>query len=130
MSYTEFMEGNMLTTKRVMVATICGILFGLICMGLASSNPDATEEVSSMVKLNIVLSRTLMGFMIGISFLRLNWWLHGIVLGFVSSIPMAVAVLPQVNIFIGTFVMGMIYGFLTELITTKLFKAGSAALAG
>ena len=122
------MEGNMLTTKRVIVATICGIFFGLICMGLASSNPDAAEQVSTVVKFNIVLSRTLMGFMIGISFLRLNWWLHGIVLGFIASIPMAVAVVDRVDIFIGTFVMGMIYGFLTELITTKVFKSASAAL--
>jgi hypothetical protein len=68
-----------------------------------------------------------MGFMIGISALKMHWWLHGIVLGFVSSVPMAIAVIPQMNIFVGTFVMGMIYGFLTELITTKLFKADAVA---
>jgi len=114
----------MLTAKRVIIATLCGVVFGIICMGLASSNPDATQELSATIKLNILLSRTLMGFMIGISALKLHWWLHGIVLGFISSIPMAIAVIPQMDIFIGTFVMGMIYGFLTELITSKLFKAG------
>jgi len=122
----------MLTMKRVLIATICGFVFGMICMTtlllLASSNPDATQQLTASVKWNIVLSRTLMGFMIGISFLKIQWWLHGIVLGFISSIPMAIAVIPQMDIFIGTFVMGMIYGFLTELLTTKLFKAGSPAL--
>jgi hypothetical protein len=68
--------------------------------------------------------------MIGISALKIQWWLHGIVLGLISSIPMAIAVIPQYDIFIGTFVMGLIYGFLTEVITTKLFKANPAAFAG
>jgi hypothetical protein len=117
----------MLTTKRLLIATLCGFLFGLICMGLASSNPDSTQALSAAVKWNIVLSRTLMGFMIGLSALKIQWWLHGIVLGFISSIPMAIAVIPQMEIFIGTFVMGIIYGFLTELITTKLLKTPAAA---
>jgi len=119
----------MVGAKRVLIATSCGLLFGLVCMGFASSNPESAESLSSIVKWNIVLSRTLMGFMIGISALRLNWWLHGIVLGFISSIPMAVAVWGRFDIMIGTFVMGMIYGLLTELITSVLFKAKSPALA-
>lgn len=117
----------MLSTKRVVAATICGFLFGLVCMGMATSNPDSTQVLSAAVKWNIVLSRTLMGFMIGISALKLSWWLHGVILGIISSIPMAIAVIPQMEIFVGTFVMGMIYGFLTELITSKLLKAKSAA---
>jgi len=119
----------MIGAKRILIATLCGLLFGFVCMGLASSNPESAESLSSTVKLNIILSRTLMGFMIGISALRLNWWLHGIVLGFISSIPMAVALLGRYDIMIGTFVMGMIYGLLTELITSVLFKAKSPALA-
>ena len=119
----------MLPTKRVMIATLCGLMFGMICMGLASSNPDPSGTLTVPIKMNIVLSRMLMGFMIGISFLKISWWLHGIVLGFIASIPMALSVLPQYDILIGTFVMGMIYGFLTELITTKVFKAGSPALS-
>jgi hypothetical protein len=117
----------MVTTKRVLIATGCGFIFGLVCMGMASSNPDSAATLSASVKWNIVLSRTLLGFMIGISALRLNWWLHGIVLGFISSIPMAIAVMDRSEIMIGTVVMGMIYGVLTELITTVLFKEKSPA---
>lgn len=119
----------MVSVKRVLVATLCGLFFGLVCMGLASSNPDATQSLAMTVKLNIVLSRTLMGFMIGISALKITWWLHGILMGFISSIPMAIAVMDQMEIMIGTVVMGMIYGFLTELITTILLKSKSPALA-
>ena len=116
----------MLTVKRVVIATLCGLLFGIVCMTLASSNPDS--QVSWQVQMTILFGRTLMGFTIGISAFKMQWWLHGIVLGFITSIPMAVPVMERTDIFIGTFIMGMIYGFLTELITTKLFKA-KAALA-
>jgi hypothetical protein len=116
----------MLTVKRVVIATLCGLLFGIVCMSLASSNPDS--EVSWSIQMSILFGRTLMGFTIGISAFKMQLWLHGLLLGFVTSIPMAIPVMDQMDIFIGTFVMGMIYGFLTELITTKLFKA-KAALA-
>ncbi|MCD4693102.1 MAG: hypothetical protein K8R79_09320 [Calditrichales bacterium] len=113
----------MLTTKRVLIATICGFIFGIVCMLLASSNPDATEQLSTSLKLTIVFGRTLMGFTIGVSALRLSWWLHGIVIGIVTSIPMALPIMDRVDIMIGTFVMGIIYGVLTELITSIVFKA-------
>jgi len=113
----------MLTTKRVIIATICGIVFGFVCLGLALSNPHPEGVITLPIKINIVLSRVLLGFMIGISALRLKWWLHGAVLGLIMSIPMAVQVMDKPQIMIGTFVMGIIYGVLTELITSILFKA-------
>jgi len=105
----------MLTTKRVLIATICGF-------------PNATEPLSCEARVMIILSRTLMGFMIGISALRMSWWLHGIVLGIISSIPMAIPMLDSLGIAIGTVVMGIIYGFLTELITSVFFKSKPVGL--
>jgi len=119
----------MLTAKRVIYATVCGFIFGLVCMGLATSNPESAASLTAAIKLNIVLSRTLMGFTIGISALKVKWWLHGILIGFIASIPMAISVMDRFDIFIGTLVMGMIYGFLTELITSILLKAKSPAVA-
>jgi MFS family permease len=116
----------MLTTKRVIIATVCGFVFGIVCMLLASSNPNATESLSTTMKWMIVISRTMLGFTIGISAIRLNWWLHGIVLGAIASIPMAIPILDRLGIAIGTIVMGIIYGFLTEVITSIFFKAKSA----
>ncbi|MDW7681674.1 MAG: hypothetical protein SCK70_13995, partial [bacterium] len=112
----------MLTTKRVLLATICGVVFGVICMLLASSDP----EITPLIKWSILVSRALLGFTIGISAIRLNWWLHGTVLGLITSIPMAIPVCDRLNIAIATIVMGIIYGFLTELITTVVFKAKAA----
>ena len=117
----------MLTTKRVVIATICGFVFGIFCMLLASSNPDPAHPLTTALKWSIVISRTMLGFTIGISAIRLNWWLHGIVLGAVASIPMALPISDRLGIAISTVVMGVIYGFLTELITSIFFKARSAA---
>ena len=110
----------MLTAKRVIIATICGFVFGIVCMLLASSGPN---PIPTSLKWSIIFSRALMGFTIGISALRLSWWLHGVVIGFIASIPMALPVMDRLNIMIGTLVMGIIYGVLTELITSVLFKA-------
>ena len=116
----------MLSTKRVLIATVCGFVFGLVCMYLASSNPNASEPMAASMKWTIILSRTLLGFTIGISALRLVWWLHGIVLGIICSIPMAIPIIDRMDIAIWTIVMGIIYGVLTELITTIAFKAKAA----
>jgi len=113
----------MLTTKRVLIATISGFIFGLVCVYMASSGPDPVDNAT---KMTILFSRGLMGFTIGVSAIRLNWWLHGIIIGLIGSIPMVFAIMDQPGIVFGTFLMGTVYGFLTELITTKLFKAKSA----
>ena len=110
----------MLTAKRVVIATICGFIFGVVCMLLASSGPN---PISTSLKWTIIFSRTLMGFTIGVSALRLSWWLHGVLIGIITSIPMAMPVMDRMSIMIGTFVMGIIYGVLTELITSVVFKA-------
>ena len=101
-------------------------------MALACSDPKAAEPLAASIKWSIVIGRTLLGFMIGISALRLSWWLHGMVIGVIASIPMAIPILNDPGIAIGTLVMGVIYGLLTELITTKMFKSppvGSAISA-
>ncbi len=76
----------MLTVRRVVIATLCGLLFGIVCSTLAGSNPN--EEVLWGTLMTILFGRTLMGFTIGISAFKMQWWLHGLILGFVTSIPM------------------------------------------
>jgi len=113
----------MLTPKRIIIATICGIIFGFVCLGFALSNPESSESLTCSVKWSIVIGRSMLGFMIGISALRMPWWIHGPVLGLIASIPMAIPIMDDLNIAIGTVVMGIIYGFLIELVTSILFKA-------
>jgi hypothetical protein len=105
---------------RVLVTTFLGFIFGIVCWLLASSGGPMPASIAW----SIILSRTLLGFVIGISAWKINYVLHGIILGFIVSIPMAVSALGTngFKIFLGTLIMGIIYGFLIELITHFVVK--------
>ena len=90
------------------------------------------HEISLFLAINIILGRTLLGFGIGISrFPMKHWSLHGIIMGLIFSLPAAFGAMlgpenPEFShtmLFVSTVVMGIIYGFLIELITSILFKA-------
>ncbi len=115
----------MLNIKRLIIATFFGIVFGFVCWILSSSGgPQPWYNT-----LAIILGRTLIGFGIGISALKIKWWLHGIIIGFLFSLPPAFYAFyvpgREIFIFLGTIIMGVIYGFLIELLTTLVFKAGN-----
>ncbi|MFC1528025.1 hypothetical protein ACFL5D_04725 [Candidatus Neomarinimicrobiota bacterium] len=116
-------------TKRLIIATLLGVVFGFVCYGFASSGQN---EISKLLALNIILGRTLIGVAIGISRFSLKHWsYHGIIMGLIFGLPAAVGAMlgpenPEFNhtmMSLSTMVMGIIYGFLIELITTVLFKA-------
>jgi hypothetical protein len=115
--------------KRLIIATLSGVLFGLVCYGLASSGD---YQLACPIAVQIIISRTLIGFAIGISCLKLHHWsLHGLLMGLVFSLPLAFSGLmapesPEYSLtamFIWTIVLGMIYGLLIEVITSLIFKA-------
>ena len=116
-------------TKRLIIATILGVIFGFVCYGMASSG---SNKISLFLAINIILGRALIGFGIGISrFSMKHWALHGIIMGLIFSLPAGFGALlapenPEFThtmMFVSTIVMGMIYGFLIELFTTVVFKA-------
>lgn len=115
--------------KRLIIATLSGILFGLVCCGFATSGP---ELLPLPVFLQIIFSRTLIGFAIGICAFKMGHWiLRGLILGFVFSLPMAFSGLmapespdfSKVGMFVATVAIGAIYGLLIEVITSVIFKA-------
>jgi hypothetical protein len=115
--------------KRVTIATLCGLLFGFVCYGLASSGGG---QLATPIVLQIIASRTLIGFAIGISCLRVGHWsLHGLLMGLLFSLPLAFSGLmapenPQFGkgaMLASTIIIGMIYGLLTEVVTSGVFKA-------
>ncbi len=115
--------------KRLIIATISGIVFGFVCFGFASSGG---AEVSLNLALSIILGRTIIGVAIGISrFTCKHWSIHGLLMGLIFSLPMGFGAMlapenpefSQSMMFFSTVIMGMIYGLLIELITSVLFKA-------
>lgn len=119
----------MLNTKRFIVATVMGFAAGFICLGFASGG---SSELPAAVAWQIVISRALIGFAIGISIFKMgHWTVHGAVIGLLFSIPLAISGLmapdnpefSKSSMFIATMVMGVVYGLLIEFVTTVLFKA-------
>ena len=115
-------------TKRIIIATILGLIAGFICNALAMSG---SSEITLAISLSIILSRTLIGFVIGISNLKCKHWsIHGLLIGLLVGIPAAFGAIsgpenpefPHNIMFISTIFMGMVYGFLIELITSVIFK--------
>jgi hypothetical protein len=114
--------------KRITVATLSGVLFGFVCYGLASMGAG---DIAWPVAVQIIASRTLIGFAIGISCLSIvHWSLHGLLMGGIFSIPLAFSGLmaPEspdystTEMFVWTIVLGMVYGLLIEVITSAIFK--------
>ncbi|MBM4160806.1 MAG: hypothetical protein FJ217_06885 [Ignavibacteria bacterium] len=115
--------------KRILIATLSGVLFGFVCFGLASSGPG---QLAWPVAVQIILSRTLIGFAIGISSTSFGHWsVHGLIMGLIFSLPLAFSGLmapesPEYDktmMFVWTVGLGMIYGLLIEVITSGIFKA-------
>lgn len=115
--------------KRLLIATLCGTIFGFVCYALAL---DAHPELSWPTAVHLITSRVLIGFSIGISTFHLGRWaIHGALLGLACSLPLAFGILVvpdfveinKTSMFIWSNVLGMIYGVLTELVTTVLFRA-------
>ena len=115
--------------KRLIIATLLGLVFGFVCLSLAKSGGS---EISTALALSIVLGRLLIGFTIGISkFSFKHWSIHGLLIGLIVSLPAGFgAMLGPENpnfthqmMFFSTVITGMIYGLLIELVTSVIFKA-------
>jgi ABC-type Mn2+/Zn2+ transport system permease subunit len=82
----------------------------------------------------LILGRAVLGFVIGNSAWRINWWLHGVLLGFIISLPAAFAVRLMYRLYemspdvmtVLVLVLGMVIGLLIELFTSVVFKARSS----
>jgi len=120
-----------------MITTVCGLLSGLFCIiadieaGLAS---NLAAQLPHPVIGEILCNRTLVGFAIGMSGLALyHWSIHGMVMGFLFSLPLAFSCLmtPQypIKLFVLTLLFGMIYGLFIETVTSVVFKAPQSWIA-
>ena len=112
--------------KRLLICTVGGIVAGIICSagGLLSGN---IAEFSFFAIAGAFVNRVMLGFFIGISRLKINYLLHGILLGFLVSFINSVSFLENnLTGFLFFTTAGIIYGLLIELFATKVFKASMA----
>jgi hypothetical protein len=110
--------------KRIVICTIGGLIAGLICSagGILSGN---IAEFSFFAVASPFFNRLMLGFFIGISRLKINYLLHGILIGFLVSFINSVSFLQYgVRGFLFFTTAGIIYGVLIEFFATKVFNAG------
>jgi len=116
--------------KRFWIALLLGILTGGVCGFMGNS--EIPEEMRTMVFMSSLLNRAFIGFVIGISAWRLGWVAHGIIIGFLGSLPLSVPLIwsPDAGFSVCVLftVAGIVWGFLIELFTTVVFKAPMKAV--
>jgi hypothetical protein len=106
---------------RVIVATVLGAIFGIICY-LGYSSKTGVVVDSAMIA-GTIANRTLIGFVIGISGIK-HWFWNGLIVGLV--ITLAMSIYPLIGGewygFLAFTGAGIIYGILIEVITSLVFK--------
>jgi len=114
----------MVYSKRLIWAIILGMVFGAICVYLGKG-PVSKMPNASAIMLCTFLNRAIIGLLIGVSAWKMPWVLHGIILGFVGSLP--IAVFPHTFFILS--LAGIVWGFLIELLLNLVFKAPMKVMA-
>ena len=113
-----------MNTKRLVIATASGVLMGVICY--LGGRFGLKDQITTPMLAYILVNRTLIGFVIGVSGLRMRWTLHGAVMGVLVGLPFAAGCLLEpenVATAIAALILGAVYGFLIELLTSVVFGA-------
>jgi len=98
--------------KRIKSALEWGLFYGIITWLAATA---ITNRISAAGVWGILLSRMLMGFLLGYFTLKMPWWLQGILAGIVVNAVFGIlSLLPGV---IKSFFYGWIIGFWLMLIS-------------
>jgi hypothetical protein len=114
-----------MNTKRIAIATVLGLVCGVICLCLghyAGGSPWSVLFVASGL-----VNRGMMGFVIGATGVRGNAFLRGAIWGALMSIGPALASGFGPDKFVPYMVAGTIYGLLIDALTSKAFKADVTA---
>ena len=109
--------------KRILVASICGFVTGIICY--VSAVILIPFEDKLLIFIWTVTNRTLLGFVIGISILKVHWVLNGLIVGLTVGLvfPLNAIILgKEWPLIISVYIMGIIYGILIEFFTSVVIK--------
>jgi hypothetical protein len=112
-------------SKRLGIALIFGFLAGLLCYlgGIYLVKMENTPANFFW----IILNRSLIGFVIGISILRIHWVAHGALIGATIGLlfPFYIFICGESPILIGgAYILSILFGIFIEFFTSIVFKAG------
>ena len=114
----------MINKKRIIIATILGLIAGIFCISGGALIFNMTFNNLQVVY--VLLSRLLIGFVIGISSLKIPWIYHGLLIGFIIGLPFPIydLIIGQGPIIaLAAFLMNSVFGVTIEFFTTIIFKA-------
>ena len=104
---------------RVFVTTVLGLIFGIIAYLMNKGMPDLT----SGIYWSIIFEGGILGFIIGISSFKLNYVVHGIIMGAIVYLPGALLMAALLRGgFVRYWVSGMVYGALIEIISHLIIR--------
>ena len=68
--------------KRLVLSLVTGSCYGILMFSISLVGKDVSLSYRLVILgLSVVIGHTLVGFVTGISNLRMNWWLHGMAIG-------------------------------------------------
>ena len=114
----------MAKTKRILVALVFGLFAGLFCY-LGALWMGLIQNYEALRITNIFVNRALIGFVIGISALRMKWYSHGLLMGQVVGLPFLIFDMIagyEPMIWFGVIIANGIFGVMIEFFTTKVFN--------
>ena len=121
----------MASVKRLVISTLFGFVAGIICY--LGGKYGLKDDISTAMFFYILVNRALIGFVIGISLLRMHWALHGLLIGLLVGVPfIAGCLLEESNLetAIAALILGALYGLMIELFTSVVFGARQVELRG
>ena len=106
-------------TSRLVTTILLGAAFGIICMLLSKFSAGVDYWPMGI---SFLLHHTVMGLVIGVSSLKMNWAAHGAFWGAVFGLFLAISLIGTALEPWLVFIAVVIWGFLIETLTTKAFK--------
>jgi len=115
--------------KRIVIATLFGLVAGVICVTLTSAGH--LLKLTAVTVVWILLNRTVMGFAIGTSALKLRWAWNGIVMGLVVGSIFSYFLFMNLGwkMLLLTPIGNALFGLMIEFFTTVVFKQPALAPA-
>ncbi len=112
-----------LSGKRIIIATLSGVLVGYIdyYLGLYFE----IIEINLTIFVWIMINRIMLGVVVGISILKVDWTLRGAVIGAIMGVIFSFYIFMVTNawdLIAVSFVISVLFGITIELITTVVFK--------
>ncbi len=97
--------------SRLLLGSICGVVFGIIDAALMIPIPFPPEKDKNLAMIGAFFNCLVIGYVIGASNVSLPGWLSGLILGLAITLPIAIITETYIPILPVAAIGGAIIGF-------------------